>query len=234
MIRVSRFWRRPVAVAALGLAASPAVADTIVQDGGWDVFEFGGVGSPVFDQQNNIDFTFTLTSSSTLRITDGYFDGDQFDVIINGIDQGATSTPTSRRPTSATRGRTLSRARHFSHASYDLGPGSYDVEAYMLQSPYGAGAGAFSLGVLPPRVPEPATWGLMLVGFAAVGFAARRRQRGLPPRLSLDSVGLEQQKGPPRGGPFSLPRGTSTPKRLADQPARADLRDQLRWFSVAA
>ena len=163
------------AVAALGLAAAPAVADTIVQDGGWDVFEFGGAGSAVFDQQNNIDFTFTLTSSSTLRITDGYFDGDQFDVIINGIDQGATSTPTFATTYIGDAWTNAFESSNFSHASYDLGPGTYDVQAYMLQSPYGAGAGAFSLGVLPARVPEPATWGLMLVGFAAVGFAARRR-----------------------------------------------------------
>lgn len=36
----------------------------------------------------------------------------------------------------------------------------------------------FSLGsVGVPAVPEPATWGLMLIGFAAVGAAARRRSQ---------------------------------------------------------
>jgi hypothetical protein len=31
-----------------------------------------------------------------------------------------------------------------------------------------------------PAIPEPATWGLMILGFGAVGFAARQRRAALP------------------------------------------------------
>ncbi len=34
----------------------------------------------------------------------------------------------------------------------------------------------FSIATVPATVPEPATWGLMIVGFGMVGFSARRRR----------------------------------------------------------
>jgi len=34
-------------------------------------------------------------------------------------------------------------------------------------------------GTLPPGIPEPATWGMMIAGFGLVGFAARRRRFAL-------------------------------------------------------
>lgn len=167
-----------MAAAAFGLATASAKADTIPVNGGWDVFEFGGVGSPVFDQYGNIDFTFDLTTANVLRITDGYFDGDQFDVIINGADQGPTSTPTVA---TSYVGDNWNYAffvdgASYSHAAYLLGPGSYDVEAYMVQSPYGDGAGAFEVGG-PIPVPEPQAWALMILGLGGIGGMARRRQR---------------------------------------------------------
>jgi len=39
------------------------------------------------------------------------------------------------------------------------------------------GQGAFGGNVAFTAVPEPATWGMMLLGFGAVGFAMRRRRR---------------------------------------------------------
>ena len=40
-------------------------------------------------------------------------------------------------------------------------------------------AGAAISGPLPAAVPEPATWAMMLVGFAAVGYGMRRRMRNV-------------------------------------------------------
>lgn len=37
-----------------------------------------------------------------------------------------------------------------------------------------------SLKIAPPAVPEPETWTMLLFGFAAVGFVARRAVRALP------------------------------------------------------
>jgi hypothetical protein len=38
----------------------------------------------------------------------------------------------------------------------------------------GGDAGHFTLSYA--AIPEPATWGMMLLGFGAIGFASRRRQ----------------------------------------------------------
>jgi hypothetical protein len=41
----------------------------------------------------------------------------------------------------------------------------------------GNGSGSFGGAVAFSAGPEPATWGMMLLGFGAVGFAMRRRRR---------------------------------------------------------
>ena len=38
-------------------------------------------------------------------------------------------------------------------------------------------SGTFNFGAVPAAVPEPATWGMMLFGFAGIGMAIRRRRR---------------------------------------------------------
>ena len=52
-----------------------------------------------------------------------------------------------------------------------LGNGSYTL------SFIGNGSGSFGGNVSFSAVPEPATWGMMLLGFGAVGYAMRRRRR---------------------------------------------------------
>lgn len=48
----------------------------------------------------------------------------------------------------------------------------------LWQATFSAGGQAFSLDSVD-AVPEPATWTMMLVGFGAIGFAARRQRRPL-------------------------------------------------------
>ena len=38
--------------------------------------------------------------------------------------------------------------------------------------------------------PEPSTWALILIGFAGLGLAARRKTRGREAALALQPVGL--------------------------------------------
>jgi hypothetical protein len=55
-------------------------------------------------------------------------------------------------------------------------------------------------------VPEPSTWAMMILGFAGIGFMARRRR--CQPRFRLACsvlVGLNEQ-GPPEWRPFSVTR----------------------------
>jgi hypothetical protein len=63
--------------------------------------------------------------------------------------------------------------------SVTLAPGDYAIN--LIGTLTGADAGSYSgtLNVQPVRgaVPEPATWAMMLVGFAGMGLAMRRRPR---------------------------------------------------------
>jgi hypothetical protein len=53
-----------------------------------------------------------------------------------------------------------------------------------LIGPTGAYSGTLNLQPRAVAVPEPATWGMMLVGFAGVGFALRRRRRPVLAQLA--------------------------------------------------
>lgn len=149
--------------------AGAASAATLPLDGGWQYISFDGAGSDVTPT-----FQFSLTSTARFDITDAYFDGDQFEVTINGISQGLTSTPTNDG-TFADVDEAFSSPL-FSHGSYLLGPGDYTVSATAFLSPYGSGGGAARL-VSAGAVPEPASWALMLGGFGLVGGAMRSRRK---------------------------------------------------------
>jgi hypothetical protein len=163
------------------LVSAPASAQVfvpLVPHGGWTEFQFQGVGSPLQDTSSNpLIFYFTITRPKTLTVTDGWNDGDQFDIFINGIDQGPTSTP---KLDFTDVGNCYSCAigkfaASFSHASYLLAAGTYFVQGFTVQSPYFSGTGAVALG----SVPEPSTWAMLISGFGLLGLAARRRRAAL-------------------------------------------------------
>jgi PEP-CTERM motif len=53
----------------------------------------------------------------------------------------------------------------------------YNVSFQPGESQFGVGLADFSMGVAGSIVPEPATWALMLIGFASLGFAFRQSRR---------------------------------------------------------
>jgi len=55
----------------------------------------------------------------------------------------------------------------------NLGAGTYTLHLQGTST----GNGAFGGNVAFTSVPEPATWGMMLLGFGAIGYAIRRRRR---------------------------------------------------------
>jgi hypothetical protein len=154
---------------ALGAASSANATIVLTPGSGWHEFTFGGVGDTFSD-----DFRFTLTSSAVFKITDGYFDGDQF--ALSG-DGGATYAPTSTPVNDGTEvGNDWDAAfasPKFSKFSILLGPGTYNAIGRVLASPYGSGVAAVSLS----GVPEPAAWALMILGFGMIGGALRREIR---------------------------------------------------------
>lgn len=161
------YWKLAIGVA-LGLTAIPATAAPIVLGSGWQPFSFGAVGSSF-----SRTFEFTLTGTAQFNVTDAFLDGDQFQIFINSVNQGLTSTPVNDG-TNTSNYDTAFASPKFSHASYLLGPGTYSVSGITHLSPYGGGGAAAELVA---AVPEPATWAMMLVGFGVIGGASRYRRR---------------------------------------------------------
>jgi hypothetical protein len=169
------------------LAVSPVGATVPITDGsGWNVFYFLNTGSTFQDLSGNpLVFSFTLTQPDVLRVTDGYDSGDQFYVGVQDLTNYTssalyTSTPT---PFAAYVGDCWDCAYFdpaynsvFSTGSVTLGPGSYLVTGYVALSLEGYGAGALEVGGAAP-VPEPATWAMLLLGFAVLGSAGYRASR---------------------------------------------------------
>ena len=59
-----------------------------------------------------------------------------------------------------------------------LGSGSYTLTIV------GRGEGSFDGVISFGAIPEPATWGMMLLGFGAMGYAVRRRRRPALPQIA--------------------------------------------------
>ena len=170
-------------------AAGTAHADPIVLDQ-WYTFGFGGVGTSLVSGDGYVlgvnppsiaapdaDWTFTLNGSGTLTVVDGFLSGDQFEISNFGSIIGATSVPTDGADCGdditlclATPGMSI--------GTFALGAGDYSIGGAVLASPFGGGAGFFIVtSDAGPSVPEPATWGMMLLGMGAVGGAMRARKR---------------------------------------------------------
>jgi hypothetical protein len=150
--------------------AAPASAVTLVQDSGWQYMSFGGVGSQI-----NPSFEFTVVGNATLKITDAFLSGDQFEVFLNGLSKGLTSTPINDGSTASFDYDGAFASSSFSHGSYVLTSGNYVLTAAVTLSPYGGGGGAVEL-ISSGAVPEPATWAMMIGGMGVVGGAMRRRR----------------------------------------------------------
>ena len=172
-----------VAAALTALANTPAKAQetqTISDNGVWNEFVWnGGPCTPFQDADytgNTVTFAFTLTHPDVLRITDAFQGGDQFEVILNGADVGATSPTPGFGPFYLGDCWTCAyydTTGFFTHGFIDLAAGSYTVTGFIDQTPQYDGAGAIELGA----VPEPASWAMMLAGFFGLGAVLRRARR---------------------------------------------------------
>ena len=63
--------------------------------------------------------------------------------------------------------------------SQQLGAGTYTLTVEGTRGEIGSYGGNVSFQAHPEDVPEPATWGLMLLGFGAIGWQLRRRRSAL-------------------------------------------------------
>ncbi|MHC4550060.1 MAG: PEP-CTERM sorting domain-containing protein [Planctomycetota bacterium] len=148
--------------------ASPAQAESLVVDGGWQDFVFGGQGS-------SWDRTFNYVSAqpTKLTVTDAFNAGDRFGVFIGGSvnTSFATSVPTAIGPDIGADYDAAAADPRWSTGMIQLPPGSFLIRGIAIDSPFGAGRAA----IRADTIPEPSLLALLLAGGTA--FVVRRRRK---------------------------------------------------------
>jgi len=169
--------------AGMMLVAGTASATAITApDGTWYRFQFGtdtsGIDStggpaaaPDVSAPGAPPWTFTLSSWTTLSVTDAFLQGDIFDVFDFGSLILSTSVvaPDGGNDIGADPFGGFASAL-FSSGTVGLAPGAHELTIQVTTSPFGGGAGYF-------RVPEPATLTLFAFGLLGLGFMMRRRRK---------------------------------------------------------
>lgn len=167
------------ALAAMATTAAEAQSvQPLTLNGGWSTFYFYVYyGDPSIQTLGlqDITYTFSLSETAQLKVTDGYWNGDVFDFTINGVDQGPTSASSFDGSFIGGNWEPAYNSPEFSHGDYLLGPGNYTVTGVIAASPFGDGAGAVNLSTIP----EPGAWAMMLLGLGGLGAMARRRRTRL-------------------------------------------------------
>jgi hypothetical protein len=160
----------------------PAAPDPAVTvDAGWYGFCFGGPGSPATAgcQNSGIgvtgnDITFTAASNVLFEITDAFSPGDSFKVYVDGVLDLTTPSVSSAGSCSTADPNAAYVDPCYSHGSISLGSGSYTVDVFAANSPFGSG-GAY-LQVVTAAVPEPNSISLLLAGMAVLGLLVVRKR----------------------------------------------------------
>ncbi len=157
-----------LALVFLGLSSSVS-AGPISVGGGWTVFNFGDVGSSFSDEP----YTFSLVGDGVLKVTDGFADGDSFDVYDSVLGLlFSTSAPTDDGSNTGNNYDLAFADAKWSSGSIALSAGSYSITGITTSSPYGGGDGALQV---VSAVPNPATLALFGLGLAGLGWSRRKK-----------------------------------------------------------
>ena len=176
----------PIAAAAFtALIAGAAHAGPVTADGAWNSFDVDplSASSAGFEwialDGSAISFDITLAGPAQLKVIDGGFAGDRFEVFDNGVSMGLTSAGANSYPISV--GLDFGTAwadAAYSRGIFTLGAGLHSISGVLVDSALDdtgaridATVGALSIS----SVPEPTTPALMLAGLAGLALVARRR-----------------------------------------------------------
>ena len=177
-----------VATLAAGMLATSASAATFLFSFAGDLGVNGASGT--LTATPNGDGAFTVTSGTIIGFGPGYANGDNGGtgtVITNPNAPAAMSSPSgafiyddqllpSQDPLITHPGLLFSVAG-FEVNIFSNGPGpdTYSLQSYSAATGKSTANGNFALSEV--SVPEPATWGLMLVGFGMAGAAFRSSRK---------------------------------------------------------
>lgn len=169
-------WMACLALSAGMVAQAQAYA--LAADGQWNEFDvddyYGQQWVDLNGDALNFDFTIGAGQTGILTVVDGGFAGDSFQVFNGASLLGGTSTPTDSYPDSVGLDFDAALAdADYSRGVFTLGAGDYSITGLAALLPLGATVGAVKLDIA--NVPEPQSLALLLAGFAALGFTARRR-----------------------------------------------------------
>jgi hypothetical protein len=165
------------------LAASPARADAINANQ-WYTFGFEDTGDPLISgvtfttgalgiSAPDAPWTITLATPMQLIVTDGFQQGDEFELFDFGGSIGSTSANANDSAHNCDSSEVACLADPLmSHGSFLLAAGDHSLTGIVTDSPFTGGAGFF---IITQQVPEPGA--LALLGIALAGFAFIRRKR---------------------------------------------------------
>ena len=155
---------------------------TLGPDGLWYCFQWGeenpaapagavAIADPVF-----------LTGPYRVEITDCFCTGDVFQVRVDGVVIGTTS-PSPVDPDCQRGGGDLDACwadPDYSKGTFQLGPGSHELQIEVVQNPFGSGGAAVRAFAQPAQaIPTLGAWGLAALGLLLAGasFVLLRRRR---------------------------------------------------------
>jgi hypothetical protein len=158
-----------VVLIALLLCAGAGWAGAITVGGGWYAFNWSsGASAPAFENP----FTFTTPpEGATLKVTDAFQTGDQFEVFRDATSLGVTPLVSETADWTDDPDVAYSDPR-WSHRAWGLpGGDTVNINIYTVTNPYGYGTGYLRVDA---GVPEPGT--VLLLGAGLLALAAIRRR----------------------------------------------------------
>ena len=191
---------RRLLVTAAGIAAlvlsSAANAAALVTNPGSLTPPASAMFGNVFNPPSSVPGNFSDTFAFTINGSSNVLADSQVSTILLGGQQNVSFLATANCATCGIWIDVMDAAHRFTQTSVDPAPEVWALLAPLnlaagghtiiangtLTGPSGAYSGTLNIQAAP--VPEPATWGLMLVGFAGIGMTLRRRRRPVLAQLA--------------------------------------------------